>query len=106
MPHSIFLGSALATQDRVSITIKSAPSSQERRTYKTAVHAFLRKFTITKASVSRLFHMSPLKEGSADPRSHEEHENNTLGFVKAHIYHGIVDMAISLLGFAVLINAL
>jgi metal iron transporter len=29
-----------------------------------------------------------------------------VGFVKAHIYHGTVDVMISLLGFAVVINSL
>ncbi|KIY53634.1 putative transporter of the NRAMP family [Fistulina hepatica ATCC 64428] len=53
MPHSLFLGSALATQDRLAMK-----------------------------------------------------SNNSLSFIRAHMYHGMVDVAGSLLGFAVLINSL
>ncbi|KAF9062045.1 smf Mn2+ and Fe2+ transporter [Rhodocollybia butyracea] len=63
MPHSLFLGSALATQDRDSLP----PSVEESR--------------ITLFSSSAIF-------------------------VKRHLYHGIVDMVGSLLGFAVVINSI
>ncbi|KZP24083.1 hypothetical protein FIBSPDRAFT_951392 [Athelia psychrophila] len=36
-----------------------------------------------------------------EPKTHAERENNALGFVYAHLWHGIVHMALSLLGFAV-----
>ena len=39
-------------------------------------------------------------------KSHSEHQNNSYEFVRAHIYHGTIDVVGSLLGFAVVINAL
>lgn len=39
-------------------------------------------------------------------RNHKEWSNNPLDFVRAHIHHGVFDVAASLLGFAVLINAM
>jgi metal iron transporter len=42
----------------------------------------------------------------ARPKSHEHRENNALEFVQSHLHHGIVDVVGSLLGFAVIINAL
>ncbi|ESK86095.1 transporter protein smf2 [Moniliophthora roreri MCA 2997] len=65
MPHSLFLGSALATQDRIT----------------------------------------PPSEYATNAKSHSERNNNSLAFVKGHLYHGIVDVALSLLGFAVVINS-
>ncbi|THU85442.1 putative transporter of the NRAMP family [Dendrothele bispora CBS 962.96] len=65
MPHSIFLGSALATQDRVS-----------------------------------------LPNVAVVDENRSERENNTAEHIKKHLYHGIIDMAVSLLGFAVVINSL
>ncbi|KZP24073.1 natural resistance-associated macrophage protein [Athelia psychrophila] len=41
-----------------------------------------------------------------EPKTHAERETNALGFVRPHLWHGIGDMALSLLGFAVIINAL
>ncbi|KZP24090.1 hypothetical protein FIBSPDRAFT_1042389 [Athelia psychrophila] len=46
----------------------------------------------------------PFKDYEPDPKTHAERENNALGFVRAHLWHGIVDMALSLLGFAVIID--
>ena len=43
---------------------------------------------------------------STRAQRHEDRENNPFEFIKDHIYHGMVDMMISLLGFAVMINAL
>lgn len=40
------------------------------------------------------------------PKTHAEHENNGYAFVRAHIYHGMIDIAVSLLGIAVVINSL
>ncbi|KAG6839685.1 hypothetical protein H0H87_000235 [Tephrocybe sp. NHM501043] len=36
---------------------------------------------------------------------HADWENRPYDFVKAHIHHGVVDIVVSLLGFAVLINS-
>ncbi|KAK0192479.1 putative transporter of the NRAMP family [Armillaria mellea] len=68
MPHSLFLGSALATQDRVA-RIRSA------------------------------FRLAPI----CPPQTLS---NNTLSFIKLHLYHGIADVVLSLLCFAVVINSL
>lgn len=101
MPHSLFLGSALATQDRVSepeklkeLPVVSVVKQQSR------IEHF-------RTSVITLLTIKPLQENEkVRPQRHQDMENNTLAFVKAHIYHGIVDLVISLLGFAVVINAL
>jgi len=38
--------------------------------------------------------------------SYSDRENNSVGFIRAHINHGMFDMAGSLLGFAIMINSL
>lgn len=101
MPHSLFLGSALATQDRVSepekpkeLPVVSVVKQQSQ----------IQRF---RASVVSLLTIRPLQENEKlRPQRYQDMENNTLAFVKAHIYHGVVDLVISLLGFAVVINAL
>lgn len=45
-------------------------------------------------------------ENAVKPKRHIHWKNNSFEFVQAHMFHGIVNMAISLLGFAVLINSL
>jgi metal iron transporter len=113
MPHSLFLGSALATQDRISseppkTLLHSPTGSQEslpqsndktisfpRRLFKIAIHYI--------ASVFRIMRET---EDTVKPKRHADRENNSLAFVRAHLYHGMFDMAISLLGFAVIINSL
>ena len=42
----------------------------------------------------------------SDEDGHAGWENNSHSFVRAHLYHGIVDIVLSLLGFAVVINSL
>ena len=122
MPHSLFLGSALATQDRLSpapspkpasttlstvdstlstdseVTISSTPSANQRGPYS------LLEYVI--ASVRRHFRVLPSTVLPDEPKSHAEHENRPLEFVRAHLYHGIVDMVVSLLGLAVVINSM
>lgn len=39
-------------------------------------------------------------------KTHFSWVNNSLDFVRAHLTHGIVDVVMSLMGFAVVINAL
>ncbi|RPD64659.1 Nramp-domain-containing protein [Lentinus tigrinus ALCF2SS1-7] len=121
MPHSLFLGSALATQDRFSpappppkptalttmdstlstdseVTISSTPPANKRGPRS------LLEYTI--ASVRRHFRVLPSTLLPDLPMSHAEHENKPLEFVRAHLYYGIVDMVVSLLGLAVVINSL
>ncbi|KAI0692204.1 natural resistance-associated macrophage protein [Cytidiella melzeri] len=110
MPHSIFLGSALATQDRVAdspdqlaqigstLTVDSGATAVARMTVPSRILDLKNLFT-------SIFRVESL-QGKAEPRSHAEHENNSYVFVQAHIYHGMADVAISLFGLAVVINSL
>jgi hypothetical protein len=52
-----------------------------------------------------VFHVDNL-QAKLEPKSHAEHDNNPYAFVRAHIYHGTIDMILSLLGLAVVINSL
>jgi metal iron transporter len=98
MPHSIILGSALATQDRIA----SAPS-KESVDLSAKPQSHLRRLQSYMKSTLAL---KPLDDHRNRPQRHKDRENNTLAFIKDHLYHAIIDMVISLLGFAVLINSL
>ncbi|KAI0783150.1 natural resistance-associated macrophage protein [Abortiporus biennis] len=117
MPHSLFLGSALATQDRVkakpdkmsrpllaspTLSMESDASevTQPPRSRVQIVREEIRK------TFSSVFKIETAEKYAHEPKSHAERENNPLNFVRAHIYHGMVDIIISLLGFAVIINSL
>ncbi|KAF8890082.1 natural resistance-associated macrophage protein-domain-containing protein [Infundibulicybe gibba] len=114
MPHSLFIGSALATQDRLSLTPApekdpkvlpgSRNSSESHITPPTS-----RVFGLLTAAVEWVrsaFRVPPPSAHSSPVTHHVDHENKPLTFVRAHIYHGIVDIVASLLGFAVVINSL
>ncbi|KAF8257757.1 NRAMP family [Lactarius quietus] len=93
MPHSLYLGSALATQDRASVKPVVLPSSSRIRD------------TRLIGKISALFR--PVHaENSDEFASHADRPNNSLRFVKAHLYHGIIDLVVNLLGIAVVINSL
>ncbi|KAJ7722589.1 natural resistance-associated macrophage protein-domain-containing protein [Mycena metata] len=77
MPHTLFLGSALATQDRE-----------------------------TPPPVVKLKPLQATDSGSTRAEHHADRENNSLDFIRAHLSHAIVDIVGSLLSFAVLINSL
>lgn len=114
MPHSLFLGSALATQDRISfrpppqdadtvgdkdtdVSLQNQPSrkiSHLRRLYE--------KF---KKFILGAFRKPPANLYTATTR-YGERQNNSFEFVRAHIYYGMFDMVGSLFGFAVMINSL
>ncbi|KAH8094741.1 Nramp-domain-containing protein [Cristinia sonorae] len=123
MPHSLFLGSALATQDRLSIKMTEKQTDTlttgvTSSTYTSDSQVTLSSATKTttvekRAIVNRVkrsfraaFRIIPLREFAHDPKTHKDRENNSYKFVRAHIYHGTFDIVFSLLGFAVLINAL
>ncbi|KAF9014158.1 natural resistance-associated macrophage protein-domain-containing protein [Cyathus striatus] len=118
MPHSLFLGSALATQDRVSyrplkeeeekekLVLSPTDSKSTDTSEKPPSSAVRRHMESAKESVMNAFRVPPKAMFSTAATQHCEHQNNTLSFVKAHIYHGIVDVVGSLLGFAVIINSL
>ncbi|KAG1886046.1 smf Mn2+ and Fe2+ transporter [Suillus subluteus] len=115
MPHSLFLGSHLATQDRLSkkpLAPVSSLSSKVREQVLTGTasrrehvqylgSAIWRKlrslFVVPRAELDVL---------NARPKSYEHRENHSLEFVQSHLYHGMVDMVSSLLSLAVIINAL
>jgi metal iron transporter len=108
MPHSLFLGSALATQDRLAIAappmaVKLEPPSDasDEATSKTRT----RLNRLIEFFVS-LFRTPPPSQSSTQVKRHSDRENNSLAFIQAHLNHGIVDIVGSLLGFAVLINSL
>ncbi|KAI6048028.1 smf Mn2+ and Fe2+ transporter [Pisolithus marmoratus] len=145
MPHSLFLGSHLATQDRMTVTpLKEVPTRSEpadfkpppRKTLPQRLYHFVRDpFNVFSCDNRpddsafyepttppqhvmfsgrlRIFRRRFLGVFRSDESSypanvltHADRDNNHLPFVRAHIYHGMVDMAISLLGFAVIINSL
>ncbi|EEB91107.1 hypothetical protein MPER_10590, partial [Moniliophthora perniciosa FA553] len=121
MPHSIFLGSALATQDRVSTAHRSAfrepgaPLSGSSDGDTDDKISRVETATIPRSLVQRMkayprrlctdvcdaFKVPPPSSYATKAKRHSERENNSYAFVIAHVYHGIVDVAISLLGFAV-----
>ncbi|KAH9929794.1 natural resistance-associated macrophage protein-domain-containing protein [Fomitopsis serialis] len=125
MPHSLFLGSAFATQEREK-PVPSAPDASlalskvetkdsvaSSLPYAEAPRPWYRRCTLRGAmrcvrrSARGWFTVVRAEpEGMRAAKSHAEWENNTLAFVKMHLNHGIVDMVISLLGLAVVINAL
>ena len=95
MPHALFLGSALATQDRASVKPVPLPTTPNIRA--TESKRFLRKF---------LDLFRPVRTDAGEFTSHADRPNNSLSFIKAHLHHAIVDVVVNLLGLAVVINSL
>src|SRR5690349_1395664 len=91
MPHSLFIGSALATQDRINyrpiesdklaLSATSTMESEQPLTPRSRVHFFLEKF---KKFAARAF-QKPRGEYANRATRHSEHECNPLPFVQAHI---------------------
>jgi metal iron transporter len=114
MPHSLFLGSALATQDRIGCrpveddkVIVSAANSIASADESLIPASRSKEFLSTlRESTFKLFQAPPKSPHATLAKQHSEHNNNPLPFVKAHIYHGIADVVFCLLGFAVLINSM
>jgi metal iron transporter len=107
MPHSLFLGSTLATQDRIRFreipSDKTVASPSEPASRLSWILRFLHD---RKEDVLSAFRKPPPNLYASAATRHNEHTNNSYEFVRAHIYHGTVDMIGSLLGFAVVINSL
>ncbi|KAI3622271.1 transporter smf2 [Moniliophthora roreri] len=101
MPHALFLGSYLATQDRVSLQPPSEyalPVSTVQGSITSRLKAFCGKFFyITKADRTAAVGDYRTKYG--------ERTNNSLSFIRQHLYHTITDVVTSLLGFAIPINS-
>ncbi|KAG7086975.1 hypothetical protein E1B28_002891 [Marasmius oreades] len=99
MPHSLFLGSALATQNRTA----GPEPPQDSLVYDPGTPStWLSRVLVF---VVRAFQRPPPNPSTTSAIHHSERENNSLQFVKEHLYHGIIDVSFSLLGFAVLINS-
>ncbi|TFY83339.1 hypothetical protein EWM64_g668 [Hericium alpestre] len=109
MPHSLFIGSALATQDRVSklpeepLTGSALLDGQSSKMISSRRRA--RRNCNCCGSFLSQFHLEPM-DPTTEPKSHADRENHSESFIKAHLRHGIADIVISLLGFAVLINSM
>src|ERR1700722_2625689 len=106
MPHSLFLGSALATQDRVSKASPELSPVHSRETSNDArspLSRRLRDLPLFK-SFQEAFRSPPADHRK--PSRYSDCENNSLAFIRAHLYHGVFDVAGSLLGIAVIINAM
>ncbi|KAJ7508654.1 natural resistance-associated macrophage protein-domain-containing protein [Mycena galericulata] len=108
MPHTLFLGSTLATQDRLGMktpletpSLESLPVAEPKET---TLKTPSRSSQLVEFFVS-LFRAPPASLISRVKR-HADRENNTLAFIRAHLRPQIIDMVGSLLGFAVLINAM
>jgi len=115
MPHSLFVGSALATQDRnnsrqvhgekLSFAVLNTKSSGDSEMLRTPSR-YEMLVSVFKTSATRFFRNPPPRSYATRAQRHSDHDNNPLPFVEAHIYHGIADVVVCLLGFAVLINSM
>lgn len=118
MPHSLFLGSHLATQDRLSkeplvpvspVSSLSSKVLERELTGTTSRREHVQYLgQVIWRKFRSLFVVSPseLEALNARPKSYKDRENHSLEFVRSHLYHGMVDMVSSLLSLAVVINAL
>ena len=108
MPHSLFIGSALATQDRLSpVPLKDdGASTSSLGSLPDAQRRHGRILNRVKSSVSKAFRVKALDGHKERPQRHEDRENNSYWFVRSHINHGVVDIVLSLLGIAVVINSM
>ncbi|KAF7324704.1 hypothetical protein MKEN_00511900 [Mycena kentingensis (nom. inval.)] len=96
MPHSLFLGSTLATQNRLSsATLAPLEKSDPQPLVKRA-----------KEFLASSFRTPPPSPHTTRAKRHGERENNSLVFIEAHLSHAKFDVVGSLLGFAVLINSM
>ena len=113
MPHSLFLGSALATQDRISfraprgagttVNKKETDNSLQNQPFE-KVSYLPHLYENFKKNILGAFLKPPANLYSAT--RYGERQNNSFEFVRAHIYYGMFDIVGSLLGFAVMINSL
>jgi len=101
MPHALFLGSSLATQDRVTIARPEEnlpPTASTRAGFKAKAQKLLNPlFRITRAdrTISTIDYRT----------KYGERDNNSLMFISQHLQHGIADVVISLIALAIPINS-
>ena len=98
MPHALFLGSMMATQDRVSDAPQETALPLHQTTLKSRIQrTMLKLFRIDRAD---------RETSTKDYRSkYGERENNSLTFIHQHLSHGIIDIVSSLVAIAVPINS-
>ncbi|KAJ3548333.1 hypothetical protein NM688_g5311 [Phlebia brevispora] len=100
MPHALFLGSFLATQDRAgefTPTLPAPVQHSDDSSFPSRLRMWLKSlFSVTHAE--RI-------AASRDYRNKYGRENRELGFIRAHLSHGLVDIVTSLMGVAVPINS-
>ncbi|KAJ3490516.1 hypothetical protein NLI96_g1397 [Meripilus lineatus] len=102
MPHALFLGSFLATQNRVAGPPEELPYPVHAiEGNNMGIWARLRGFFSSLFSVSRAERIA----ASREYRNKYGRENNELGFIQAHLPHGLVDVISSLICVAVPINS-
>lgn len=101
MPHALFLGSFLATRDRVGGHTPSLPNPALAQNGNPGTLQRIRAWFRSLFEVSRL----EQKAASRDYRDKYGRENNELSFIKAHLTHGLADVTISLFAVAVPINS-
>ncbi|KAJ7255856.1 NRAMP family [Mycena haematopus] len=109
MPHSLFLGSALATQDRLAVKAPPLGAKPEPANSGETASNTLREWARINRLVEFLAHLvrtPPPSQNSTRVKRHADRENNSLAFIRTHLTHGIIDIVGSLLGFAVIINSL
>lgn len=99
MPHALFLGSNLATQDRVSQPPQPLPIPPDARRL-----SFSQRFKQFWRSI--LYFSRSERDHERDYTSrHGFRQNNSIDFIRAHLWYGTVDLILSLFGLAVPINS-
>jgi metal iron transporter len=112
MPHSLFLGSALATQDRISFRAPQDAETLNTVSKKDTDDSLQNQPSGKVPYLRRLYQKIPkfILDAFVKPPAnlyyYGERENNSFEFVRAHIYYGMFDIIGSLFGFAVMINSL
>ena len=102
MPHGLFVGSALATQDRVSMTPLKEDISNPDLELSPEEH----RPTGILNSIKSHLRIKGVAGSKNRPQRHEDWGNNSCQFVESHVHNGIVDLVLSLLGVAVVINSM
>lgn len=102
MPHALYLGSYLASQDRVTSDSSAVPLLPGTP-LTVSRNAQLRRYIRALFTPKR-----PRRDEEGMPdrwTNYPERENKPMSFVVAHYAHGLWDVILSLLGFAVVINS-
>jgi hypothetical protein len=98
MPHALFLGSFMATINRESSSDSESLPSPGPRPQPLSQTQF-------KSVVAQLFRIERTRAAYNSPKTHRDHENNALSFIRSHLPNLTVDVVASLLLLAVPINS-